>query len=84
MCTSRSRYSKTRCEASESLLEDVVDSSETLDGFVEHQQGDDEADELAGGHGAMLDLDAGVGDQADDGGGAEEFDDRRRDGLLAT
>ncbi len=64
------------------LLENVVDAGEALDRFVQHQQGDDEAGELAGGHLAGLDLQAGVGEETDDGKGAEKFDQGRSHRLL--
>ncbi len=64
------------------LLKDVVNSGEPLHGLVEHQQCDHEAGELARGQCAALDLDASVGDQADDGESSEAFDERRRERLL--
>jgi len=64
------------------LLEDILDASETLDGLVKHQEGYDEAGELAGCHLVSLDLRAGVADEANDGEGSEEFDDGRGERLL--
>ena len=64
------------------LLEDVVDAGEPLHRLIQHQQRDHEAGELARGHGAALDLDARVAEQADDGDRAEKFDQRRSDRLL--
>ncbi len=67
---------------SERLLENIVNAGEALDRLVQHQQGDDEAGELAGRHGVRADLLPRVGQQHDDGDGAEELDQRRGDGLL--
>src|SRR5439155_15073624 len=67
---------------SQRLLENIVDAGKALDWFVQHQQRDDEAGELAGGHGSGFDLQARVSQQTDDGECAEELDQRRSDGLL--
>ena len=66
----------------ERLLEDVVDAGEALYGLVEHEEGDDEAGELAGCHLARFDFYSRVGEEADDGEGSEELDQRRGQGLL--
>ena len=65
------------------LLEDVVNAGEPLDGFVQHQQRDDEAGEFSGRERVILDLDARVGQQYDDGDGGEEFDQRARRAPVA-
>jgi hypothetical protein len=57
---------------------------EPLDGLIQHQQRDHETGELAGGHQAGFDLQARVIKQADDGRGAEEFDEWGGDGLAAA
>ena len=58
------------------LLEDIVNAGQPLHGLIQHQQRDHEAGELAGGQCAALDLDARVAEQADDGEGAEAFNER--------
>src|ERR1035438_5944914 len=66
-----------RC--AERLLKNIMDPGEALDRLIEHEQGDDEADEIPSGHRAMFNLYASVGDQADDGDGSEELNERRGD-----
>ena len=67
----------------QSLLEDIVDAGEALHRLIEHQQGEDEAGELARGQRAALDLDARVAEQGDDGDRAEAFDERRGEACWA-
>src|SRR6185437_11030122 len=68
--------------SAERLFENVVNAGEPLDGFIEHQQRDDEAGETAGRHRADLDLLARVSQERDDGDGSKELDHRRSKRLL--
>src|SRR5579875_2652825 len=66
----------------DALLEDVVDVGEALDGLIEHDQGDAESGEGAGGHGGGFDLLAAEPQQQNDGHSAEDFDDGGGEGLV--
>src|SRR6185437_7231741 len=68
--------------SSQSLLENVVNTGEALDGLIDHQERDHERRETAGAHAACFHLNASVGEQQNNRHGAEQFDERRCHSLL--